>query len=131
MHPPFNVTHLLFLLIKRKISWFKNNSYFSCFLLVFFTLVRSVLELLDLSFKGTMPQEFWAVLIFFKNSQRDSLLKVLQGVVDTGGKWKKSSIRKVSIILFGHLYFVEFTFKHIFSLKITLMCKQSDIVIII
>jgi hypothetical protein len=25
------------------------------------------------------------------------------GVVDTSGKWKKSSIRKVLIILFGHL----------------------------
>jgi hypothetical protein len=25
------------------------------------------------------------------------------GVVDTGGKWKKSSITKVLIILFGHL----------------------------
>jgi hypothetical protein len=25
------------------------------------------------------------------------------GVVDTGGKWKKTSSRKISIILFGHL----------------------------
>jgi hypothetical protein len=31
------------------------------------------------------------------------------GVVDTGGKWKKSSIIKVSIILFGHLWEVELT----------------------
>jgi hypothetical protein len=29
------------------------------------------------------------------------------GVVDTGGKWKKSSIRKVLIIFFGHLWAVE------------------------
>jgi hypothetical protein len=27
------------------------------------------------------------------------------GVLDIGGKWKKSSIIKVSIILFGHLCF--------------------------
>jgi hypothetical protein len=29
------------------------------------------------------------------------------GVVDTGSKWKKSSIRKVLNILFGHLWVVE------------------------
>jgi hypothetical protein len=29
------------------------------------------------------------------------------GVNDTGGKWKKSSIRKILIILFGHLWVVE------------------------
>jgi hypothetical protein len=29
------------------------------------------------------------------------------GVVDTGGKWEKSSIIKVVIILFGHLWEVE------------------------
>jgi hypothetical protein len=28
----------------------------------------------------------------------------------TGGKWKKSSIRKVLIILFGHLWVVELTY---------------------
>ncbi len=31
------------------------------------------------------------------------------GVNDTGGKWKKSSIRKILIILFGHLWVVEKT----------------------
>ncbi len=30
-------------------------------------------------------------------------------VVDTGGKWKKSSIRKILIILLGHLWVVEET----------------------
>ncbi len=30
------------------------------------------------------------------------------GVVDTGGKWKKSSIRKILIILLGHLWIVEY-----------------------
>ena len=29
---------------------------------------------------------------------------------DTGGKWKKSSIRKILIILFGHLWVVEETY---------------------
>ncbi len=29
------------------------------------------------------------------------------GVVDTGGKWRKSSIRKIFIISFGHLWVVE------------------------
>jgi hypothetical protein len=32
------------------------------------------------------------------------------GVVDTGGKGKKSSIRKFLIILFGHLWVVEETY---------------------
>ena len=29
---------------------------------------------------------------------------------DTGGKWKKSSIRKILTILFGHLWVVEETY---------------------
>ena len=32
------------------------------------------------------------------------------GVFDTGGKWKKSSIRKVFIIYFGHLWVVELAY---------------------
>ncbi len=32
------------------------------------------------------------------------------GVNDTGGKWKKCSIRKILIILFGHLWVVEKTY---------------------
>jgi hypothetical protein len=32
------------------------------------------------------------------------------GVVDTGGKWKKSSVRKILIILFGYLWVVEVTY---------------------
>ncbi len=43
------------------------------------------------------------------------------GVNDTGGKWKKSSSRKILIILFGHLWVVEFTVK----------CLQPEIVLII
>jgi hypothetical protein len=32
------------------------------------------------------------------------------GVNDTGGNWKKSPIRKMLIILFGHLWVVEETY---------------------
>ncbi len=37
------------------------------------------------------------------------------GVNNTGGKWKKSSIRKILIILFGHLWVVEETYIWIFE----------------
>ncbi len=53
------------------------------------------------------------------------------GVNDTGGKWKKSSSRKVLIILFGHLWVVELTYILIFAFKFTWRCLQPDIVFII
>ncbi len=53
------------------------------------------------------------------------------GVVDTGGKWKKSSIIKVLIILFGHLWEVELTYRYIFAFEFTLRSQQPDIVPII
>ncbi len=53
------------------------------------------------------------------------------GVVDTGDKWKKSSIIKVLIILFGHLWEVELTYRYIFAFKFTLRSKQPDIAPII
>jgi hypothetical protein len=37
-------------------------------------------------------------------------LRFATGVNDTGGKWKKSLIRKILIILFGHLWVVEETY---------------------
>ncbi len=52
-------------------------------------------------------------------------------VNDTGGKCKKSSSRKILIILFGHLWVVELTYIQIFAFKITLRCLQPDIVPII
>jgi hypothetical protein len=60
-------------------------------------------------------------------------LKILSDICSsrciTGGNlWKKSSIRKVIIILFGHLWLVELTYRLIFSRKSTLRCKQSDII---
>ncbi len=53
------------------------------------------------------------------------------GVVDTGGKWKKSSIIKVLIILFVHLWEVELTYRCIFAFKFTLRSRQPDSVPII
>jgi hypothetical protein len=71
-----------------------------------------------------------AVLNFFENSRRYSQLKGT-GVFDTGGKWKKSSIIKVFIVLFGHLWEVELTYRYIFAFKFTLRSQQPDIVPII
>ncbi len=53
------------------------------------------------------------------------------GAVDTGGKWKKSSIIKVFIILFGHLWEVELTYRYIFAFKVTLRSQQPDLVPIV
>jgi hypothetical protein len=44
---------------------------------------------------------------------------VHHGVVDTDVKWKKSSIIKVLIILFGHLWEVELTYRYIFASKLS------------
>ncbi len=52
-------------------------------------------------------------------------------VNNTGGKWKKSSIWKILIILFGHLWVVEETYIKIFAFKFTFRCLQPDIVPII
>jgi hypothetical protein len=43
------------------------------------------------------------------------------------GKWKKSSIINVLIILFGHLWEVELTYRYIFAFKFTLRSQQPDI----
>ncbi len=51
--------------------------------------------------------------------------KFATGVDDTGGKWKKSSIRKILIILFGHLWVVEETYILIFAFKFTFRCLQQ------
>jgi hypothetical protein len=52
-------------------------------------------------------------------------------VLDTGGKCKKSSIIKVLIILFGHLWELKLTYKYIFAFKFTLKSQQPDIAPII
>jgi hypothetical protein len=48
-----------------------------------------------------------------------------------GGKREKSLIIKVLIILFGHLWEVELTYRYIFAFKFTLSPQQPDIVPII
>ncbi len=53
--------------------------------------------------------------------------RLTTGVVDTGGKWEKSSIRKILIILLGHLWIVELTHKYFFAFKFTLRYLQPDI----
>jgi hypothetical protein len=67
-----------------------------------------------------------AVSNFFKNSWRYSQLKCTNDVVGTGGKWKKSSIIKVLIILFRPLWEVELTYRYIFAFKFTLRSQQLD-----
>jgi hypothetical protein len=52
-----------------------------------------------------------AVSVFSKICGDISSSRCTTGVVDTGGKCKKSSIRKVLIILFGHLWVVELTYR--------------------
>jgi hypothetical protein len=53
--------------------------------------------------------------IFSKNCGDIRSSRCTTGVVDTGGKWRKSSIIKVLIILFGHLWEVELTYRYIFA----------------
>jgi hypothetical protein len=50
-------------------------------------------------------------------------------VVGTGGKWKKSSIIKVLIILFGHLWEEELTYRYIFAFKFTLRSELSSLIL--
>ncbi len=57
--------------------------------------------------------------------------RLTTGVVDTGGKWKKSSIKKILIILLGHLWIVEVTHIYIFAFKFTLRYLQPDIIPIV
>ncbi len=52
-------------------------------------------------------------------------------VVGADGKWKKFSIIKVLIILFGYLWEVDLTYRYIFAFKFTLRSQQPDIVPII
>ncbi len=69
----------------------------------------------------------------WRRKEQDSSTKQKKGctfsspVVDTGGKWKKSSIRKILIILLGHLWIVELTYIYIFAFKFTLRYLQPDI----
>jgi hypothetical protein len=48
-----------------------------------------------------------AVSVFFEIRRDIRSSRCTTGVVDTSGKWKKSSIRIILIILFGQLWVVE------------------------
>ncbi len=73
----------------------------------------------------SFPQapEYTSVLGPFRIFIRSS--RCTTGVVDTGGKWKKSSIIKVLIILCGHLWEVELTYRCIFAFKFTLRSHSA------
>ncbi len=86
----------------------------------------------SISFPQASDYAIRAVSNFFENSRRYSQLKVCHRCqMDTGGKWKKPSSRKILIILFGHLWVLELTYILIFAIKFTLSCLQPDIVAII
>jgi hypothetical protein len=47
-------------------------------------------------------------------------------VIDTGGKWEKSSNRKMFIISYGHRWVVELAYRNFFFFKFILSCQQFD-----
>ncbi len=86
----------------------------------------------DYLFKGTVSRDFWLLFFFiFHDSVSPKPLiihlgpfrifskihedirssRIATGVNDTGGKWKKSSIRKIFMISFGHLWVVELAWR--------------------
>jgi hypothetical protein len=94
-------------------------------------------------FKGTVPRDFQG---FFHESVSPKpqnipkepfwvFSKICRGIrsprCTTSGKWKKSSMRKVLNIFFGHFWVVELTYGYIFFFKFTLRPEQFDIVPII
>ncbi len=68
-----------------------------------------------ISFPQAPEYTIRAVSNFFEHSLRYLQHKCTTSVIDTSGKWKKSSIIKVLIILFGHLLEVELTYRYIFA----------------
>ncbi len=69
--------------------------------------------------------------IFSKSRGDIRSSRLTTGVADTGGKWKKSSIRKILIILLEHLWIVELTYIEIFAFMFTLRFPQPDINLIV
>ncbi len=67
----------------------------------------------------------------FENSRRYSQLKVHHRCRWHRWQMEKSSIIEVLIILFGHLWEVEVTYRYNFAFKFTLRSQQPDIVPII
>jgi hypothetical protein len=73
----------------------------------------------------------WPFQIFLKIRGDIRSSRCTTGDNNTGGKWKKSSIIKVLIILFVYLWEVELTYRYNFAFKFTLRSQQPDIVPII
>ncbi len=91
-------------------------------------------EIFDISFfMNQLPQapEYptWPFRIFSKNHGDIHSSRCTTSVIDTCGKWKKISIRKVLNIMFGHLWVAKLRYRSFFFFfKLTLKCKQFDIV---
>ena len=85
----------------------------------------------SISFPPAPEYPIRTVWIFSKIRGDIRSSRLTTGVADTGSKWEKSSIRKILIILLGHLWIVELTHIYIFAFKFTFRCQQPDIVPII
>jgi hypothetical protein len=84
-----------------------------------------------ISFPQAPEYTFRAVSNLFENSRRYSQLKVHHRYHWHRWQMEKSSIIEVLIILFGHLWEVELTYRYNFAFKFTLRSQQPDIVPII
>jgi hypothetical protein len=51
-------------------------------------------------------------------------------IVETSGKWKKSSIRKVLTVLFRHLWEIELTYRYFFSSSSSSLKGVSSLIMI-
>ncbi len=121
--------HLIFVIcnwirIRTIPNYYLNNPHNHCYWSILFNINLSFINAWGNSFKGTVPRDFRlpiffmnrfpqapentirAVSYFFENSRRYSQLKV------DHQRWqmKKSSIRKILLILLGHLWIVELTY---------------------
>ncbi len=84
-----------------------------------------------ISFSQAPEFNIRVVANFFEISWRYSQLKVHHQCCWHRWQMEKFSIIKALIILFGHLWEVELTYRYIFAFKFTLRCQQPDIVPII
>ncbi len=92
--------------------------------------------------KGTVPRDFWLrvcfhesvspkpLSIFLKNRGEICISRYTTGVVDNGGKWKKSSVRNFNYFIWTPLASRVNKQTH-FSFKFNIRWTQSDIVPII
>jgi hypothetical protein len=71
-----------------------------------------------ISFPQAPEYTNWTILNFLKLRGDIRSSRCTNSVIDTIGKWKKSSIIKVFIILCGRLWEVELTYRYIFAFKV-------------